>query len=92
MDPGTEPRSPELQADSLPSEPPGKPLVVPSIKRTSLLLGCALLLSTGVTGDELQAELGVSFSGTITLSGKITKQKKMEKEHILALLMYSVGK
>ena len=25
-DPGTEPRSPALQADSLPSEPPGKPL------------------------------------------------------------------
>ena len=24
-DPGTEPRSPKLQADSLPSEPPGKP-------------------------------------------------------------------
>ena len=24
-DPGTEPRSPELQADSLPSEPPGEP-------------------------------------------------------------------
>ena len=26
-DPGIEPRSPTLQADSLPSEPPGKPLV-----------------------------------------------------------------
>ena len=25
-DPGIEPRSPTLQADSLPSEPPGKPL------------------------------------------------------------------
>ena len=25
-DPGIEPRSPELQADALPSEPPGKPL------------------------------------------------------------------
>ena len=25
-DPGVEPRSPALQADSLPSEPPGKPL------------------------------------------------------------------
>ena len=24
-DPGTEPRAPALQADSLPSEPPGKP-------------------------------------------------------------------
>ena len=28
-DPGTEPRSPALQADSLPTEPPGKPLVNP---------------------------------------------------------------
>ena len=26
-DPGIEPRSPALQADSLPSEPPGKPMV-----------------------------------------------------------------
>ena len=26
-DPGIEPRSPVLQADSLPSEPPGKPLL-----------------------------------------------------------------
>jgi len=25
LDPGIEPRSPALQADSLPSEPPGKP-------------------------------------------------------------------
>ena len=29
-DPGTEPGSPALQADSLPSEPPGKPLVAVS--------------------------------------------------------------
>ena len=27
-DPGTEPESPALQADSLPSEPPGKPFSV----------------------------------------------------------------
>ena len=27
-DPGIEPASPELQADSLPSEPPGKPLLL----------------------------------------------------------------
>ena len=27
-DPGIEPRSPVLQADALPSEPPGKPLVI----------------------------------------------------------------
>ena len=30
-DPGTEPRSPTLQADALPSEPPGKPYNVPGI-------------------------------------------------------------
>ena len=30
-DPGIEPRSPPLQADSLPSEPPGKPQVKPQI-------------------------------------------------------------
>ena len=39
-DPGIEPRSPELQADSLLSEPPGKPfalLLLPSI-------GCVLLM------------------------------------------------
>ena len=29
-DPGTEPRSPALQADSLPSEPPGKPTLIPN--------------------------------------------------------------
>ena len=28
--PGTEPRAPALQADSLPAEPPGKPIQVPS--------------------------------------------------------------
>ena len=27
-DPGIEPRSPELQADCLPSEPPGKPIFI----------------------------------------------------------------
>ena len=30
-DPGTEPRSPALQADSLPSELPGKPLIMPPV-------------------------------------------------------------
>ena len=29
--PGIEPRSPALQADSLPAEPPGKPRVVPNL-------------------------------------------------------------
>ena len=38
-DPGIEPRSPALQADALPSEPPGKNLVVIKLK--------ALLYSSG---------------------------------------------
>ena len=32
--PGIEPRSPTLQADSLPSEPPGKPPNVPRAPKT----------------------------------------------------------
>ena len=32
-DPGTEPRSPELLADSLPSEPPGKPINIDRHRR-----------------------------------------------------------
>ena len=35
-DPGIKPESPELQVDSLPSEPPGKPLVVVQFKYGSL--------------------------------------------------------
>ena len=34
-DPGMEPRSPALQADSLPSEPPGKPLRVEAEDRVT---------------------------------------------------------
>ena len=33
--PGTEPRSPALQADALPSEPPGKPVTMDSLKDKS---------------------------------------------------------
>ena len=33
FDPGIKPRSPELQADSLPSEPPGKPMLLSSWDR-----------------------------------------------------------
>ena len=41
-DPGIEPMSPELQADSLPSEPPGKlPALVQSLSNT-VKLGCNL--------------------------------------------------
>ena len=38
-DPGIEPASPELQADSLPSEPPGKPILLSKLgKMVALLL------------------------------------------------------
>ena len=36
-DPGIEPRSPTLQADALPSEPPGKPTMLDA-KNTNLML------------------------------------------------------
>ena len=36
-DPGIEPRSPSLQTDSLPSEPPGKPFVYISHFKKSIL-------------------------------------------------------
>ena len=36
-DPGTEPRFPALEADSLPLEPPGKPKKVKSISQASLI-------------------------------------------------------
>ena len=35
LDPGIEPRFPTLQVDSLPSEPPGKPLNLPGPTRIS---------------------------------------------------------
>ena len=39
-DPGIEPRSPELQADSLTSEPPGKPSVTLALAKISNQLHC----------------------------------------------------
>ena len=36
-DPGIEPRSPKLQADALPSEPPGKPTINSQTKNKRLL-------------------------------------------------------
>ena len=50
-DPGMEPRSPTLQADSSPSEPPGKPLIVVH----SLLISVASLVAElGLRGQRLQ--------------------------------------
>ena len=46
--PGTEPESPSLQADSLPSEPPGKPNI------TSALKG-----SEGKTSNQRQESSGI---------------------------------
>ena len=57
--PGIKPRSPELQADSLPSEPPGKP-------RASSSLGLKLELSvekrflSGLEQEKMQGESRVS--------------------------------
>ena len=49
-DPGIKPRSPALQADSLPSEPPGKPEDGRAVSTPSILdkpaLGASLLLAT----------------------------------------------
>ena len=42
LDPGIEPRSPALQADSLPSELPGKPLMLNSILLCDLLINSPL--------------------------------------------------
>ena len=45
--PGIEPRSPALQADSLPSEPPGKPLSIPALfKLGSSCKHCTVLSTT----------------------------------------------
>ena len=41
-DPGIEPRSPELQADTLTSEPPGKPSVTLALAKISNQLHCIL--------------------------------------------------
>ena len=41
-DPGIETRSPALEADSLPSEPPGKPLLMAIVLRILLLIGLSI--------------------------------------------------
>ena len=38
--PGIEPRSPELQADALPSEPPGKPQIGKGVRQGCILSPC----------------------------------------------------
>ena len=45
-DPGIKPRSPTLQAVSLPSEPPGKPKWAPSFFSTSFFLNCAKTINS----------------------------------------------
>ena len=44
--PGIEPRSPELQADSLPSEPPGKPMSTPYFRKILRSFGGTTILHT----------------------------------------------
>ena len=75
--PGIEPRSPTLQADSLPSEPPGKPKNT-EVGSLSLLQGN--LPDPGINlgfpalqADSLPTELSVISKGEgITLSVKIS--------------------
>ena len=47
-DPGIEPGSPALPADSLPSEPPGKPLLTCSVFQIWLLTFCSFLRTISV--------------------------------------------
>ena len=63
LDPGMEPRSPAVQADSLPSEPPGKPLLrLKMPKFTNFLL-------------EISIRQGQSLSFLITLCKNFSKSK-----------------
>ena len=55
-DPGNEPGSPTLQADSLPSEPPGKPLRQSRVQTLALTLNCWV-----VTLVKLLHSLSLSF-------------------------------
>ena len=65
--PGTEPRSPALQADSLPFEPPGKPIYMPSLVATvnSVWLRPVLTQSTPST-----------ISSSLTLSAYLLSMKQ----------------
>ena len=49
-DPGIEPWSPALQADSLPSEPPGKCSAINWLRNISMLLGTQALLYLKIQG------------------------------------------
>ena len=61
-DPGIEPKSSALQVDSLPSEPPGKPLLGASIHFSGQLLGLAAPAGLGLRNDpELFFLLGCLF-------------------------------
>ena len=50
-DPGIEPKSSALQVDSLPSEPPGKPLLGASTHFSGQLLGLAAPAGLGLRND-----------------------------------------
>ena len=47
-DPGIKPRSPTMQADSLPAEPQGKPHYNTSPKEQRLCISCSLLYAQGL--------------------------------------------
>ena len=61
--PGTEHRSPVLQADSLPSEPPGKPIHFSTFLEIDLF---KILTSTGVNFDKLSLEKTAFYLGITT--------------------------
>ena len=70
-DPGMEPRLPSLQADSLPSEPPGKPWVSSVVMQThctTWLLWVTLLVTKGVSdkGNQGKYEVYAACSAVIS--------------------------
>ena len=72
-DPGTEPRSPALQADSLPSGLPGEPLcwkVHAHLKHCQRLSDCILSLSRGDVHTCLGAEADFSEAPTSIYFGE----------------------
>ena len=79
-DPGIKPKSPALQADSLPSEPPGKPnLFVLSFSHTYEIKKCLLL------GKKVMTNLdSILKSRDISLPTKVHLVKRM----VFPVVMY----